>query len=184
MKLPKLLAIVAFAGLALAWFVLLRPVPLGGDASYQIVTGTSMEPQLRGGDLVIAHVQDVYEISDVIVFRVPAGQQGEGSLVVHRIMGGDPTAGFVVQGDNKSEPDQWRPKEPDIVGQSWLEVPGGGNVLLIFRRPLVLAALLGGLAGFWFLTSGTGGPASGTTTKPPRPGRRLALEQSRKAGER
>jgi signal peptidase I len=155
------LGTVAAACLAVGWFVLLRPVALGGSTTYEIVSGTSMEPRLHTGDLVIAHAESSYQVGEVVVYRVPADQLDAGSVIVHRIVGGDGTGGFIVMGDNKPAPDPWHPKTSDIVGRSWIELPGTGRLLLVVRTPLVLATVVGGLAGFWFLTSGS-------KTRPPR----------------
>jgi signal peptidase I len=161
MKILKTSTVLALAALA-GWFVLLRPVALGGPAAYEIVSGTSMEPGLHAGDLVVTQAQSSYAIGEVVVFRVPRDEQGAGSLVVHRLVGGNGEGGFVTQGDNKPTPDLWHPKSSDIIGRSWIALPGSGKVLLLFRQPLVLAALLGGLAGFWIFTSGSG---TSSTTK-------------------
>jgi signal peptidase len=171
-----------FAAMLVAWFVLLRPTSLGGTTSYSTVSGSSMEPRLHTGDLVIAQVQASYAVGDVVVFRVPAGESGEGSHVVHRIIGGHPSTGFVMQGDNKDAPDPWQPTASDIVGRSWFEVPGGGNLLLILRRPIVLASLLGGLAALWILTSGSDKRSTGDTVQRRRV--RLRRAPTRGAGER
>jgi len=166
MKLVRPSTLLALAALAV-WFFLLRPVSLGGPASYEIVSGTSMEPLLHAGDLVVTQAQSSYAIGELVVFRVPTGDPGAGSLIVHRLVGGDGESGYVTKGDNKPAPDLWHPKSSDILGRSWIELPGSGTVLLVLRQPLVLAALLGGLAGFAIFTSEsapsstTGGDGSG-----------------------
>jgi signal peptidase len=142
-------AIVAFTSF---WFVLLRPVALGGPASYVVVSGVSMEPHLHTGDLVIAQAAPTYRTGDVVAYRVPAGPAA-GSLIIHRIIGGDASSGYLVQGDNKNEPDPWKPKAIDIIGRSWLEFPGSGRLLLALRTPTTLAIVLGTLAAAWFFTS-------------------------------
>jgi signal peptidase I len=142
----RLVGFIAAAALLVAWFVLLRPAMLGGPATYATVSGMSMEPLFDAGDLVIARAEDSYAIGDVVVFRVPAGEPGDGSLVIHRIVGGDSVGGFVMKGDNRTEPDPWRPTAADIAGRSWVHVPAAGNPLQIARQPLVLAGFLGVLA--------------------------------------
>lgn len=156
MRILSRLSAVAVVCLIVAWFFLLRPVAIGGPASYEIVSGTSMEPQLHTGDLVIARAETTYAVGQLVVYRVPSGYPGAGSMIVHRIIGGDAAAGFIVKGDNKNEPDPWHPRLADVVGQSWIEVPGGGRLLLVLRTPLVLATVLGGLAGLWIFTSKSG----------------------------
>jgi signal peptidase len=175
------------ATLAVAWFFLLRPVALGGPASYVIVSGISMEPHLHTGDLVIVQKSDQYHVGDLVAYKVPQGQPLAGNLVIHRIIGGDATAGFVVKGDNNNGPDPWHPRAADIVGKSWAAFPGSGRLLLIARQPLVLAALLGGLAGLWVFTSGSGKgpeprPSSGRTLVPwRRPRKRVASDEVQEA---
>lgn len=142
--------------LAIVWFALLRPVALGGPASYVVVSGISMEPRLHSGDLVIVQVAPSYHIGDLVAYRVPQGQAEAGKLVIHRIIAGDTSAGFVMKGDNNKEPDPWHPHPSDILGRGLVEFPGSGRLLIVARQPLVLATLLGGLAGFWLFTSGPG----------------------------
>lgn len=174
MQLPKLTTL-AFAGLFLAWFVLFRPVSLGGPAAYEVVTGTSMEPRLHTGDLVITQAQSAYAIGEVVVFRVPADEPGGGSLIVHRLIGGDGASGYITRGDNKPAPDPWHPKSSDVIGRAWIELPGSGKALLVLRQPLVLAVLLSGLAGFWVLTSRSTSPGA-----PVDDGRRSRLPWKRR----
>ncbi len=150
--------LVAVATLFGAWFILLRPVALGGPASYVVVSGVSMEPRLHSGDLVIVQTRAEYRVGDVVAYRIPAGQPSAGAIVIHRIIGRDGAAGFVTQGDNKNLQDPWQPTASEIVGRSWLEVPGSGRLLLTARTPIVLATVLGALAGIVVFASGPGTP--------------------------
>ncbi len=135
------LSLTSFAAL-LVWFLLLRPGFLGGPVSYIIVSGISMEPTLRSGDLVVVRKQESYTTGDVVAFEV------EGGVVIHRIVGGTAEKGFVTQGDNKGGPDLWRPRAEDIRGKMWLHLPGGGRVIAYLRQPLVFAMLLASLGTF------------------------------------
>jgi signal peptidase I len=148
------LTFLGFIAVVLVWSMWFRPVSLGGSASYATVAGVSMEPRLHTGDLVIAHSERAYQVGDVVVFRIPAGFPEEGSLVVHRIVAGD-ASGFVVQGDNKESPDPWRPTASDIVGSSWIELPGVGTVLVMLRTPVLLAGTLAVLAALWVFSYGS-----------------------------
>jgi signal peptidase I len=137
------------------WFFFLRPAPLGGPASYVMVSGVSMEPNLQDGDFVVARERPSYEIGDVVVYRVPQGEVGEGSLIIHRVIGGDEATGYVTQGDNPDiqVPDPWRPTSDDIMGSLWLSVPGMGNVLGYLRSPFAIA-LFAALVAFWIVATG------------------------------
>jgi signal peptidase I len=142
------LAIVAF------WFVALRPQAVGGPAGFALVSGTSMLPVMHNGDLVIVHHRDGYRIGDVIAYRVPKGDPAAGAQIIHRIVGGDARTGFVVQGDNRTAADIWRPKPHDIVGRAWVHVPHAGRVVSFAHTPLFLGALAATMAIMWVLYSG------------------------------
>lgn len=125
-------------GLLAAWALWLRPVALGGTASYVKVSGTSMLPTLHTGDFVLLQKRTTYAPGDVIVYRVPAGERYAGMRLIHRIVGGDATTGFVVQGDNVAQPDPWRPTTDDILGARALRVPNAGFVIGVATNPLGL----------------------------------------------
>jgi len=77
----------------------------------------------------------------LIAYRVPKGDPMAGAQVIHRIIGGDAKHGFVVQGDNRTAPDVWRPKPSDIVGAKALRIPNAVLILQFLRSPLLLALL-------------------------------------------
>lgn len=141
-SLMRVVAWVALVGFAVGWLVLLRPMSLGGPASYLVVAGVSMEPHLHTGDFVIVHHADNYVVGDVVAYPVPDGQPGAGSVVIHRIIDRSGER-FIIQGDNKDRPDPWRPTAREIIGKSWLEFPGSGRYLLALRSPVVLGLLVG-----------------------------------------
>jgi signal peptidase I len=150
----SLLALLA-VGLFVAWFLFLRPAFLGGPTSYVRVSGVSMEPSLHQGDLAVVRKQGSYSPGDVVAFRVPRGEAGDGSIVIHRIIGGTAEEGFIMQGDNKENPDLWRPTQDDIVGGMWFRVPRAGGVLPSLQDPLRLAGLASGFAVFLVLSADT-----------------------------
>jgi signal peptidase len=123
------------------WAMFLRPQSLGGPAGYVLVSGKSMEPRYHTGDLVLVERQSHYHVGEVIAYRVPNGDPMAGSQVIHRIIGGDAQHGFVVQGDNRTAPDVWRPKTADIVGAKALRLPGAVVVLQFLRSPLLLGLM-------------------------------------------
>lgn len=131
------LVVVLLAG----WALTLRPEALGGPAGYVLVSGTSMAPKYRTGDMVFVMRQSAYRVGDVIAYRVPKGDVAAGAQVIHRIVGGDGERGFVVQGDNRSAPDVWRPKNEDVVGAKKLRIPNAVLVLQFLRSPLLLGLL-------------------------------------------
>jgi signal peptidase I len=136
---------------AFGWLLFLRPQVLGGPAAYVLVAGSSMEPTLAAGSLVIAFQQDEYRVGDVVVYRVPTGGPAAGRLVIHRIVGGSAASGYVMRGDNASGSDIWRPGPAEIVGRSDVVVPGVMPVLLFARSPIVAASVAAALAVYLLL---------------------------------
>lgn len=136
-----------------AWLLFLRPTLLGGPASYIWVASDSMEPTLQKGDLAIVQKQDTYSPGDVVVFRVPKGEPGEGATLIHRVVGGSPEDGLITQGDSSETADRWRPTGEDIVGKMWFSVPYAGRFLAVLQSPMLLAGLASGLAVFLVLSA-------------------------------
>jgi signal peptidase len=157
MKLRLLGLLLTAIGVA-AWVVVLRPTALGGPASYIFVSGTSMQPTLVTGDLAILQRAEHYAHGDVIAFAIPDGEPGAGAFVIHRIIGGSAADGFVVQGDNKPAPDDWRPTPDLIQGNLWLHLSGVGAAVAWLRQPSIFAALLAGLVVFFIVLGGDNKP--------------------------
>ncbi len=130
------------AGLILAagWFSWLRPTTLGGEVSYVVVDGTSMEPTYDDGDLVLIRQQNEYSIGDVIAFRA-GGTFDDPTRIIHRIVGEADDDHFVTQGDNRDEIDPWQPGRDDIIGSSVLHIPWAGSLAGLLTRPTTFAAL-------------------------------------------
>lgn len=153
-RLRDFLVRLTFALVLVTWFLFLRPQALGGPAAYIMVAGTSMEPTISRGTLVVATPAASYALGDVIAYRIPQGELGAGINVIHRIVGGSTEVGFVMRGDNTSSPDPWRPKPGDIIGKLWLAIPGVTPLLLFLRSPLLVASVAAGIAvyivlGWW-----------------------------------
>lgn len=123
------------AALAVGWF--LWPSSLGGCTTLTIVSGQSMEPTYRTGDLVVARCGPV-EVGDVIVYSPP---NVGGARVIHRIVDGD-ADGWVVQGDNNDFLDPWQPTAEHIHGSAVLHLPHVGRFASILLSPLTWVSLL------------------------------------------
>jgi signal peptidase I len=135
-----------------AWALWLRPQFLGGNVDYVIVGGRSMLPTLHGGDLVVVQRQRSYRVGDVVAYHIPEGIF-RGRRIIHRIVGGDAVHGFVVRGDNNGEDDLWLPRHANIEGRLWLRLPAAGRIVAFARSPGVLAAVAGGFAFAFVMTS-------------------------------
>jgi signal peptidase len=141
-RILALAVLLAVAGLTAA---LVLPVLWGEPSRIIIVSGESMEPTFHTGDLIVVWPRGGYDTGDVAPYRVPEGEPGEGGLVIHRVVGGDGTDGYVMQGDNNPTPDIWMPTDDDVIGRQVLAVPKVGEVLAWIRQPGVLAAVAAGL---------------------------------------
>jgi signal peptidase len=132
------LAMLALLGV---WAVTLRPQSLGGPAQYVVIHGNSMWPTYHDGDLIILHRQADAQVGDVVAYRVPRGEVGQGLVVIHRVVGGSEATGLVLRGDNNPTADPWHPHPGDVVGSTWVRVPRVGRLLVLLHRPAVPAAL-------------------------------------------
>jgi signal peptidase len=150
-RIASFAAVAAIVACALfAW-----PGFLHGGTAYVIVSGNSMDPTLHGGDLVLTVRRDSYNVGDVVAYRIPEGQSGAGVLVIHRIVGGSASSGYIMQGDNRAGRDPWRPRPRDVVGAQGLSVPRLGLALVYLRTPLGLA-FLAGIVTALFIVVGSG----------------------------
>lgn len=111
---------VAFAlTLAVLW-LLLAPGALGGTLSVVTIQGTSMQPTLYTGDLVVLSRAPTYAVGDAVAFRSDMA----GAVVLHRIIAQEPDTGrYVLIGDNNDFLDRYRPLPEEVVGRMVLRVP-------------------------------------------------------------
>jgi signal peptidase I len=137
----KLIQTCAAAAVLTFWVLALRPQTLGGPAAYLVVRGDSMLPTYETGDLLVLRRSGGYVVGDVVAYQVPDGELGEGHVVVHRIVGGDATSGWVMEGDNNPAPDPWTPRDADIVGTPWVALPQAGRFVSWLHQPIILAGL-------------------------------------------
>ena len=137
----KALSYVLVAAVLVGWAFTLRPQALGGPAGYVLVSGTSMNPLYHTGDMVLVEHHSQYHVGEIIAYRVPKPDPMAGAQVIHRIIGGNATKGWIVQGDNRTAPDVWRPHNSDIVGSAALHIPNAVLVLQWLRSPVLLGLL-------------------------------------------
>ncbi|HMK07726.1 MAG TPA: signal peptidase I [Anaerolineales bacterium] len=150
------------AGLAAAW-VVLAPSAFGGQTSYIIVAGASMEPTLHQGDLVLARSAASYDVGQIVAYHHPLV-----GPVIHRIIDRS-GAHYVLQGDNNGWIDSYTPAAGEIVGRSWIVVRHAGTLLMSLRTPAGLAVLSLLLAALVVMTVGGGPLGRPSTGKPRRP---------------
>lgn len=140
--LPRWLSALTAAALLVAvgtaW-IIFAPLPFGGQASYVVINGNSMEPLYHKGDLVIVQSADLYQVGDIVTYRHP--QIGS---VIHRIIARDGER-YVMKGDHNTWTDSYEPRRGDVLGKAWIFLPAAGAPLMQLRTPLA-TALLAGLA--------------------------------------
>jgi signal peptidase I len=130
------------AGLTAIW-IAFAPAKLGGQVSYVMINGISMEPNYHTGDLALVRRASDYRVGDIVTYHDPQMNVN----IIHRIIGvnGDR---FVIKGDNNSWVDAYHPNADEIIGKLWIYLPKFGNAILWVKLPanMALAAgLLGGL---------------------------------------
>jgi signal peptidase len=135
----------ATAAVAVLVWLFLWPAAIGGSMTYVVVSGPSMEPVYETGDFVAAREQESYGIGDIVVFSTENGN------VIHRIIGGDGDTGYVMQGDNNPEVDQWTPTGDEVLGKAALHVPDAGKAVMLVRQILITPPFPYLLAAFVFL---------------------------------
>jgi signal peptidase len=135
----------ASEALVVALALAVWPAAWGGSTSLTIVAGHSMDPTFATGDLVVGRTGPV-RVGDVIVYQ-PDDVDGH---VVHRVVGGNATDGWVMRGDDNTWDDIWRPTSDEVVGVVRWHVPHVGAVLGGLTSPTAWVAYALVAAG-WFL---------------------------------
>ncbi|GAA4922517.1 DUF5305 family protein [Actinoplanes utahensis] len=115
--------------------------------SYVVTHGISMQPVYHQGDLVFVIKFDTYETGQIAAYHGANGQ----IEVLHRIIGGDGAAGYVLKGDNNESIDVDNPTAEQMIGRAVLHVPGGGAWLQPILSPTGL-----GMLSFLFVSGGAG----------------------------
>jgi len=129
--------------MALTGWILFAPPQFGGQASMVIVDGNSMQPSYHKGDLIIVRSADYYQIGDIVAYK----HLEMGKYVIHRIIAEDLNR-FVLQGDNNTWSDGFKPSQAEIIGKHWIRIPKMGKAINWLRKPIYFAffaSLLGGM---------------------------------------
>ena len=131
----------AIAGtvLGVVAFLAFAPAALGGSSTYVTTYGSSMEPTLTSGDLVVVRPQDSYNVGDVVAYR---SDSLGGTVVLHRIIDREGDR-YVFKGDNNTWIDDDRPTEDQLIGRMDTHVDGMGDRLQQVQSPVGLSVLVG-----------------------------------------
>ena len=141
------------AGALLALPLVLVVLVMSGRLALVTTFGSSMEPRISAGDLVVVAPSSSYATGDVVAYRSEMFQ----TAVLHRVV--DVEDGrHTLQGDNNSWVDPEQPEAFDLIGEEVLHVPHGGAVLDLLTHPAALAA-------YAFALTVAGGTATTTRRK-------------------
>lgn len=135
---PALLTGLLLITVGIGW-IYLAPTTVGGQATYVVTSGVSMEPRFHSGDLAIVRPAARYRVGEVAAYRSSLLHV----VVLHRIIaihGGR----YTFKGDNNNFIDPAPPARAAIIGALWWHVPGGGRYLAWLHSPVTAAALAAG----------------------------------------
>jgi len=141
--------ICSVAVLAACWLAF-WPIGLGGSTGYAIVVGTSMEPRLHRGDVVVVRRSADYRVGEVVAYHSRMLDR----TVLHRIIavhGGR----YVFRGDANTFTDPGTAARSDLIGRYWFKVGGAAAAVEWVQRPWH-AALLAGVLGLVLFGSSAG----------------------------
>lgn len=108
----------------------LAPVQAGGQTSYAVVDGISMNPVLHAGDLVVVRTAPSYGVGDVVLYRNPFLRRD----VLHRILKVQ-DGRYYFKGDNNEFVDPGYATRDQLIGKLWFQVAGVGKALTWLGRP-------------------------------------------------
>ncbi len=117
---------------AVLW-IAFAPTQFGGQTSYVMVAGASMNPVLQEDDLVIARDVPRYEVGDIVTYNHP-----KIGPVIHRIIQRE-NGRYVFRGDNNDWVDDYKPSKDELIGKYWLHLPGAARFLEGLRSSVGLA---------------------------------------------
>lgn len=107
------------------------PVQAGGQSSFSVVDGISMNPKLHAGDLVVSRTASTYRVGDAVLYQNQILHRD----VLHRILKiqGDR---YYFKGDNNDFVDPGYATRDQLVGKLWFSVPNAGAALTWIGKPL------------------------------------------------
>lgn len=117
---------------------LLWPIKWGGQFGGIMVSGHSMESTYYTGDLLIIKKASA-EVGKVMVYEVP---DHETLHVVHRVVSGNATDGWIFRGDNNTWDDPFTVPDANMVGTPILRIQHVGIVVDKLSNPIVIVSLI------------------------------------------
>jgi len=143
LRLPAVFAnLILIVGLVFAW-IFLAPTKIGGQASYVIIHGKSMEPKFYAGDLVLVRKTSSYQVGEIVTYW----DDSMAAYTIHRIIDIKQDR-FILKGDNNSWIDPVQPDQEEIIGKLWIHLPRVGRTMEWLRSPInfaLIVAISGGI---------------------------------------
>ena len=136
------ISVAILLGLGIGWWQF-APTSIGGQDSYFILSGTSMLPSFRTGDLVILRPASIYRVGEIAAYLTPQLK----APIFHQIINVHADS-YTFKGENNAFVDPSHPSRKEIVGGLWLDLGSMGRILLWLRSPNVGGPLLGLVAAF------------------------------------
>ena len=134
-----------------ALFVLLGVgAVLTGRVGYVVTNGISMEPLYHTGDLVVFARASSYHVGEIVAYH---GDLDGHLVVLHRIVGGNGSSGFLMKGDNNHRLDPVHPTASQVIGRAILHIPKVGIFMHLARG--AGTARIGASSLFWSAWSWT-----------------------------
>lgn len=135
---------------SIALFVAFIAFPQFGNQAL-IVRSGSMTPTIGVGDIVAVRSTGDYQRGDVIAFR---SEKNSNTIITHRITGvesGPDGTFYKTKGDANEEEDNWSVARENVLGESFLTVPGAGKIMAFAKSDIGFPALIIGPAIFVIL---------------------------------
>ena len=127
--------LLAVAMLGAAWLYL-GPSQVGGQATYSITRGISMEPLLHKNDLALVRAQSSYKVGDIVLYESSVLHRP----VLHRIIVIQ-NGHYFFKGDNNGFIDPGYATRSALMGKLWFHVGGVGRLLGWIGTPSHAAVL-------------------------------------------
>jgi signal peptidase I len=110
-----------------------------GRVGYVVTDGVSMQPLYHTGDLVVIAQASSYHVGEIVAYH---GDLDGHMVVLHRIVGGNASSGFLMKGDNNHSTDPIHPRASQVIGRAVLHIPKVGKLITSPEIRALLALII------------------------------------------
>jgi len=133
MQTNKSLSQIIFSSISIALtlfvWITFAPREIGGQTTYILLVGNSMEPGFFQDDLILVRESPTYNVNEIVAY-----EQQEVGMIFHRINKIQDEF-FLLKGDNNWWEDSYKPQADEIIGKFWIQIPNAGKFLRTLRTP-------------------------------------------------